>query len=136
VKLFEGSGGYADGEQRRDFISVEDVVRVNLFFLDHPDRSGIFNVGTGAAQSFNDVAIATVNTCAAANGDAARTLPELQAAGAIRYIPFPEDLKGKYQNYTQADTTALRAAGYEAPFLTVEQGVTRYCEELLRSNAQ
>jgi len=63
VRLFEGSGGYADGEQRRDFVSVEDAVAVNLYFLDHPRQSGIFNVGTGAAQSFNDVAVATVNAC-------------------------------------------------------------------------
>jgi ADP-L-glycero-D-manno-heptose 6-epimerase len=134
VKLFEGSGGYDDGEQRRDFISVEDVARVNLFFLDHPERSGIFNVGTGAAQSFNDVAVATINACRAGNGEGALSLPELRSAGAVRYIPFPEDLKGKYQNYTQADTTALRAAGYETPFLTVEQGVKGYCEALLRSD--
>ena len=132
VRLFEGSGGYGDGEQRRDFVSVEDVVRVNLFFLDNPDKSGIFNVGTGAAQSFNDVAVATVNACRNARGESPLTLAEMQQEGIVRYIPFPEELKGKYQSYTQADIAALRAAGYRQPFLNVEQGVTRYCDKLLQ----
>src|SRR6266849_1589453 len=69
VRPFVGSGGYGDGEQRRDFISVEDVTNVNLHFLDHPELSGIFNVGTGRAQSFNDVALATINCCRNAKGD-------------------------------------------------------------------
>ena len=132
VKLFEGSGGYGDGEQRRDFVSVEDVVKVNLFFLDHPEASGIFNVGTGAAQSFNEVAVATINACREARGEARLNLAELQQQGIIRYIPFPQDLEGKYQNYTQADISSLRAAGYTAPFLTVEEGVRRYCERLMQ----
>jgi ADP-L-glycero-D-manno-heptose 6-epimerase len=134
VKLFEGSGGYGNGEQRRDFVSVEDVVRVNLFFLDNPGKSGIFNVGSGAAQSFNDVAVATVNACRNARGESPLTLAEMQQQGIVRYIPFPEELKGKYQSYTQADIAALRSAGYGRPFLNVEQGVTRYCEKLLQAN--
>ncbi len=131
VRLFEGSGGYGNGEQRRDFVSVEDVVAVNLFFLKNIDRSGIFNCGSGAAQSFNDVAVATVNACRAAAGEPVLSLADLQTKGIVRYIPFPGDLKGKYQSYTQADLTALRGAGYGAPFLTVEQGVARYCRQLL-----
>ena len=131
VRLFEGSGGYGNGEQRRDFVSVEDVVRVNLYFLQNPGRSGIFNCGSGAAQSFNDVAVATVNGCRAASGEPALALADLQKKGVIRYIPFPGDLKGKYQSYTQADLTGLRAAGYQKPFLTVEQGVAQYCQQLL-----
>ncbi len=136
VQLFEGSGGYGDGEQRRDFICVEDVVRVNLYFLEHPEAAGVFNVGTGAAQSFNDVAVATINTCREANGEPALALAELQRQGLIRYIPFPEDLKGRYQSYTQADISTLRAAGYDAPFLSVEQGVRGYCERLLRIGSE
>ena len=132
VRLFEGSGGYGPGEQRRDFIFVEDVVRVNLYFLEHAERSGIYNVGTGAAQSFNDVAVATVNACRAAQRESPLTLSDMQEQGIIRYVPFPDELKGKYQSYTQADMGALRAAGYSAPFLRVEQGVHRYCEELLQ----
>lgn len=132
VRLFTGSGGYGDGEQRRDFVSVEDCVNVNLFFLANPGRSGIFNVGTGAAQSFNDVAVATVNACRKARGESPLTLAALRERNIIQYIPFPEDLKGRYQSYTQADISALRAAGYDEPFLTVEQGVARYCQKLLR----
>jgi ADP-L-glycero-D-manno-heptose 6-epimerase len=136
VKLFEGSAGYGDGEQRRDFISVEDVVRINLFFLDNADIAGIYNAGTGAAQSFNDVAVATVNACRTAAGESPLTLREMQAQGAIRYVPFPEDLKGRYQSFTQADIGGLRAAGYAVPFLTVEQGVQRYSQKLLERAAQ
>jgi len=132
VRLFTGSGGYGDGEQRRDFVSVEDCVNVNLFFLANPGRSGIFNVGTGAAQSFNDVAVATVNACRKARGESPLTLAALRERNIIQYIPFPEDLKGRYQSYTQADISALRAAGYDEPFLTVEEGVARYCQKLLR----
>jgi ADP-L-glycero-D-manno-heptose 6-epimerase len=132
VKLFEGSGGYGDGEQRRDFVSVQDVASVNLYFLENPQVSGIYNVGTGAAQSFNDVAVTTVNACRSARGEAALTLREMQDQEIIRYVTFPEELKGKYQSFTQADIGALRAAGYPGPFLTVEQGVQRYCEQLLQ----
>jgi ADP-L-glycero-D-manno-heptose 6-epimerase len=132
VRLFTGSGGYGDGEQRRDFVSVEDCVNVNLFFLANPGRSGIFNVGTGAAQSFNDVALATVNACRKARGESPLTLTAMRERNIIQYVPFPEDLKGRYQSYTQADLSALRAAGYDEPFLTVEQGVARYCQQLLR----
>jgi len=130
VRLFEGSGGYADGEQRRDFVSVEDAVNVNLFCLDHPEKSGIFNVGTGVAQSFNEVAVATVNACRKHHGEAVLSLADMQRQGIIEYIPFPVEFERKYQSYTQADIGALRASGYDAPFLTVEQGVARYIEKL------
>ena len=135
VRLFEASGGYGNGEQRRDFIAAEDAVNVNLFFLDHPGRSGIFNVGTGAARSFNAVAVATVNACRERNHEAALSLAEMQQQRVIEYIPFPPELKGKYQSYTQADIGALRGAGYAAPFLTVEQGVARYIEKLFPQGA-
>jgi ADP-L-glycero-D-manno-heptose 6-epimerase len=130
VRLFEGSGGYANGEQRRDFVSVEDVVSVNLYFLDNALKTGIYNCGTGVAESFNAVAVAAINACRKAHGETPLTLAQMQAQGIMEYMPLPQDLKGKYQSYTQADLTALRAAGYTAPFLTVEQGVTRYCEAL------
>jgi len=126
VRVFEGSDGYTDGEQRRDFVSVEDVVSVNLHFLDNAQTSGIFNLGTGRSQTFNDAAVATINACRALHGKPAQTLDELRAAGCIEYIPFPEALKGKYQSFTQADLAKLREAGYAAPFLTVEQGVANY----------
>ena len=131
VKLFEGSGGYADGEQRRDFVSVEDVVAVNLYFLERPELAGIFNVGTGRAQTFNDVAESVVNACRRAAGQPALSRAELKAQGALQYIPFPEALRGKYQSFTEADLGALRGAGYGAPFLTVAEGVERYVGALL-----
>jgi len=130
VRLFAGSDGYADGEQRRDFVSVEDVVDVNLFFLDHPDTVGIFNVGTGAAATYNEMAAATINACRSLRGEPALPVEALRAQGAIEYIPFPDALKGKYQSYTQADLSLLRAAGYDAPFLDVHEGVRRYMERL------
>jgi ADP-L-glycero-D-manno-heptose 6-epimerase len=126
VRLFEGSAGYGPGEQVRDFVSVEDVVKVNLHFLDNPRLSGVYNVGTGRGETFNAVARATVNAVRGGRGEKALSLEELLAAGAIEYIPFPAQLVGKYQSYTQADVSALRKAGYAAPFLDVEAGVGRY----------
>jgi ADP-L-glycero-D-manno-heptose 6-epimerase len=131
VRPFVGSGGYADGEQRRDFISVEDVVKVNLHFLDHPELSGIFNLGTGRAQSFNDVAVAAINACRSAEGEKPLGLGEARRESLIEYAPFPDGLRGKYQSFTQADIGALRRAGYKAPFLSVDEGVARYCRQLL-----
>jgi ADP-L-glycero-D-manno-heptose 6-epimerase len=115
VKLFEGSDGYEDGEHLRDFIWVGDVVDVTLWFWEHPDRSGIFNVGTGESQSFNDVARAVI---------------AYHARGQIEYIPFPDALKGRYQSFTQADIGALRDAGYDGSFLRVEEAVPLYMKWL------
>ncbi len=132
VRLFVGSDGYADGEQRRDFVHVEDVVRVNLHFLGQRDAAGIFNCGTGRAQSFNDLAAAAVNAVRASRGEPALGLRELVAQGLIEYIPFPPPLVGKYQSFTQADLAQLRAAGYQGDFMTVEEGVAAYVEALLK----
>ena len=126
IMLFEGTEGYAHGEQRRDFVSVEDVVKVNLHFLDNQELSGIFNLGTGRSQTFNDVAVAALNACRALDGKEALSLDEIKSQRLIEYIPFPDALKGKYQSFTEADVTKLRAAGYAEPFLTVEQGVASY----------
>jgi ADP-L-glycero-D-manno-heptose 6-epimerase len=113
ARLFEGSGGYAAGEQRRDFVYVGDVASVNLWLLDHPRVSGIFNVGTGASASFNDVARAIIAGL---------------GRGAVRYIPFPPELTASYQSFTQADISALRAAGYSAPFKDVRAGIASYLD--------
>ncbi len=118
ARLFEGSGGYGDGEQLRDFVYVADVCDVNLWFLDHPDVSGIYNTGTGRAQSFNDVAHAVI---------------DWHGRGEIRYIPFPDHLKGAYQSYTQADLTRLRASGCDVEFRPVELGVKAYLDQLAAS---
>ena len=134
VRLFEGCDGYADGEQKRDFVYVGDVAKVNLYFLDHPEKSGIFNLGTGRAQSFNELAAANVNSCRALSGAAKESLDALRQQGFIEYIPFPEALKGKYQSFTQADLSCLRAAGYSAPFASVEEGVAQYVQWLDASN--
>lgn len=132
VKLFEGCDGYAAGEQRRDFVSVEDVVSVNLHFLDNPKRSGIYNLGTGRSQTFNDVALSVINSLRARGGEPELSLAQAQSTGLIEYVPFPEDLRGKYQSFTQADIAALRKAGYKREILTVEQGVSRYMEQLCK----
>jgi ADP-L-glycero-D-manno-heptose 6-epimerase len=114
VKLFEGSGGYANGDQRRDFIHVDDVVKVNLWMLENA-ACGIVNVGTGASRSFNDVAQAIVSW---------------HGKGEVEYIEFPEHLKGSYQSYTEADINSLRQMGYKNDFLSVEDGVKQYLDVL------
>ena len=130
VRLFGGWDGYADGGQMRDFISVDDVVDVNLHFLEHPKVSGIFNCGTGRAQAFNDVASAVVNAMRGIQGKPALSLEDLVKQGMLRYVEFPEDLKGRYQSYTQADVSALRKAGFTAPLRDVQTGVTQYVQAL------
>jgi ADP-L-glycero-D-manno-heptose 6-epimerase len=131
VRLFVGSDGFANGEQRRDFVHVDDVANVNLHFLERPEVSGVFNCGTGRAQSFNDVATAVINAVRAADGQPPLATAGLAAQGLIEYIPFPPQLEGKYQSFTEADLGQLRAAGYPGEFMTVEQGVAAYVRELL-----
>ena len=115
VNLFKGSGGYADGEQRRDFIHVDDVVDVNLWFMNNSRARGIFNVGTGRSRSFNDIA---------------RLLIDRHAGGRIQYMDFPEDLLDAYQSFTEADISALREAGYRKPFTSLELGIRKYLDRL------
>jgi ADP-L-glycero-D-manno-heptose 6-epimerase len=126
VKLFGEYGGYGPGEQTRDFVFVDDVVAVNLWFFDHPEKSGIFNLGSGRAQPFNDVAVAVVN---ALKGGVPGAKTAVQQ-GVLEYIPFPDALRGKYQCHTQADLSALRAAGCEHQFADVATGVARYMQDL------
>lgn len=115
ANLFMGTDSYGDGEQLRDFVYIDDISNVNLWFLDNPAVSGIFNAGTGRAQSFNDVANAVI---------------QWHGKGKIRYIPFPDHLKGAYQNYTQADLTQLRQSGCDVEFRPVEEGVKHYLDQL------
>ena len=117
-KLFEGSGGFDNGEQRRDFIFVGDVVKVNLWMMAHPDVTGIFNIGTGNSQSFNEVANSVIN---------------YHGKGEINYIPFPDELKDNYQSFTEADLTKLRTTGFDGSFKTVQEGVKEYMQWLQRS---
>jgi ADP-L-glycero-D-manno-heptose 6-epimerase len=115
VRLFEGFDGIANGEQKRDFVYVDDVVSVNLWFLEHPAHSGIYNVGTGKAETFNTVANAVI---------------DWHGEGHIEYIPFPQHLKGAYQSYTQADISGLRQVGYMKEFSNVKEGVSKYLDWL------
>jgi ADP-L-glycero-D-manno-heptose 6-epimerase len=126
VKLFGEYGGYGPGAQMRDFVFIDDVVAVNLWFFDNPGKSGIFNLGTGRAQPFNDVASSVVNAMHAIKGETQQPLDEIAAGGLIEYIAFPDALRGKYQSYTQADLTALRAVGCDHQFADVQSGVTQY----------
>ena len=129
VQLFEGSAGYGNGEQRRDFVYVDDVVEVNLWCLEHREVSGIFNCGTGRAQTFNQLAAATINAVQGTEFSAR----ELAQRGQIEYVAFPAGLKDRYQSFTEADLTRLRAAGYPGDFRGVEQGVRAYVSELQKS---
>jgi ADP-L-glycero-D-manno-heptose 6-epimerase len=113
ARLFEGTDGYAAGEQRRDFVYVGDAVAVNLFFAEGPSTQGVFNVGTGTSRSFNEIA---------------RLIIAQLGRGEIQYVPFPDSLRGKYQSFTQSDITRLRAAGYTRPFASLEEGIRQLCE--------
>jgi ADP-L-glycero-D-manno-heptose 6-epimerase len=117
VRLFDGSDGFGPGEQRRDFVYVDDIAAMNLWFLAHPDRSGIFNAGTGQSRAFNDVANAVIRW---------------HGRGRIRYVDFPDALRSSYQSFTEADLGGLREAGYDAPFLDVDAGVQRYLDTLAK----
>jgi ADP-L-glycero-D-manno-heptose 6-epimerase len=135
VKLFGEYGGYGPGGQTRDFIFVDDIVAVNLWFLQNPGQSGIFNLGTGRAQPFNDVAVATVNASRRHAGEPPLGLDELVQQGLVEYIEFPAALVGKYQCYTQADMTRLRATGCDHRFADVSTGVSRYVDWLVQQKA-
>ena len=115
IKLFKGYENIKDGEQSRDFVYIDDVISIVMFFIDNPFKKGIFNVGTGKARSFNELARILINCC---------------GAGEIEYIPFPDKLKGKYQNYTQAELSALRSVGYNNEFVSLEDGINKYMEIL------
>jgi ADP-L-glycero-D-manno-heptose 6-epimerase len=122
IRMFQGSGGYDAGEQRRDFVYVRDLCRMNLFFAGIGDEvfraemgdvqdvyQGIFNAGTGASRSFNAVA---------------KALQQVHGPARIEYIPFPADLNGRYQHFTEADVTLLRQRGhYTRGFTSLEDGI-------------
>ena len=130
VQLFEGSGGYAAGEQKRDFVSIRTWSRsISIFSIIR--SAAAFQPWHGKRGDVNEVAVATINACRAAAGEPALTLQELVAAGAVIYVSFPPALVGKYQSYTEADLGRLRAAGYRAPMLTVDEAIPRYVAALL-----
>jgi ADP-L-glycero-D-manno-heptose 6-epimerase len=111
ARLFGPTEGYAAGEQRRDFVFVNDLIDMNLWFFENPSKSGIFNAGSGQCRSFNDLA---------------REVIRNRGAGEIEYIPFPDSLRGRYQSFTEADLGQLRAAGYDTPTTSLEDGIAEY----------
>ena len=115
ASLFKGIDGYKDGEQRRDFVYVKDVVKVNLWFWENQGPSGIYNCGTGKAHTYNEVAEAVI---------------EALGKGRIEYREFPEVLRGKYQNFTESDPTHLLEAGYDQGFYDMKEAVKEYCDFL------
>jgi ADP-L-glycero-D-manno-heptose 6-epimerase len=122
MKLFQShKSGYADGEQRRDFVYVKDLCDVVLWFLDHSEANGIFNLGTGQARTYNDVASAIFLA--------------LDKPRAVSYIPTPESIRDAYQYFTEADLTKLRAAGYDRPFTSLEDAVGDYVKTYLENSA-
>jgi ADP-L-glycero-D-manno-heptose 6-epimerase len=135
VKLFGEYGGYPQGGQMRDFVYIDDVVAVNLWFFDNPAQSGIFNLGSGRAQPFNDVASSVVNAMRRLRGESALPLDDIAQQGLVEYVPFPDALRGKYQCYTQADLSALRATGCDHQFADVQTGVSRYVDWLASRKA-
>lgn len=111
IKLFRGTDGYADGDQMRDFVHVDDIAAVNMWTMDNEIKSGVYNCGTGKARSFNDIANAVI----AAKGE-----------GSIKYIDIPETLIPSYQSYTKADIGKLRSAHYRREFINIEEGIEKY----------
>ena len=116
-KLFEGDSGYKNGEQRRDFVYVEDCVDVNLWFMKNPDKSGIFNVGSGKSRTINELANIVLSW---------HKTKDSNSNPVMEYVPFPLHLKGSYQNFTEADLGELRKIGYHKEFLNIEEGLIKY----------
>tara|TARA_Y100000588_G_C14129480_1_gene870940 strand:- start:280 stop:1221 length:942 start_codon:yes stop_codon:yes gene_type:complete len=119
IKLFEGTNGFANGDQRRDFVYVDDVTSINLFFADNVTTKGIYDVGTGTSRSFNDMA---------------DSLIKIMNYGNIKYVPFPEELRNKYQSHTEANIEGLKNVGYNSEFIQLEQGIETYCKNLANNN--
>ncbi len=118
VKLFATTRpGYDDGSEERDFVYAKDVNEVMSYFLEHPDKTGIFNVGSGKARSFKELMLAVFSA--------------LKIEPKITYIPMPDRLRGQYQYFTEADLSKLHAAGYRRPFMTLEQSVADYVQKHL-----
>jgi ADP-L-glycero-D-manno-heptose 6-epimerase len=122
IKLFQSHNShYADGAQERDFVYVKDVYAIVLWFLDHPDANGIFNVGTGQARTFNDLAAAIFRA--------------LDKPADMTYIPTPENIRAAYQYHTQADLTRLRQIGCDLPFTSLEDAIQDYVQTYLQNEA-
>ena len=121
ISLFKGTGGYKDGEQKRDFIYIDDVVSINMFFMNNSFHD-IYNVGTGKAETFNEIA----NNIFKYYQDEERN---------FNYIDMPDYLIPKYQNFTKANISKLKAAGYSYNFFSLKEGVRNYLNDLNTSSA-
>ena len=135
LRLFSGTSGFNNGEQRRDFISVDDIVRVNLFFLDRPQLGGIFNAGTGASRSFNDAALAVINSYRSSIDKPPATLEDSVSEGLIEYFDMPAVLRKRYQSFTEADITRLSNVGFPTEFYSLETGVSAYLAWLTKQSS-
>ena len=122
IKLFKGSHGYEDGEQRRDFIHVDDTVKVKNWFKQNPAVSGIYNVGTGTSRTFNDIAVCVLDYYKNEDPNA-----------VMSYIDFPEGLEDQYQAFTEADMSLLKSKGYNESFTSLEKGVKLYLDWLSKN---
>jgi ADP-L-glycero-D-manno-heptose 6-epimerase len=122
MKLFRSHNpDFKDGEQMRDFIYVKDLIDVCIFFMHHRKNSGIYNLGSGKARTFKDLVISTFNA--------------MDKTPDISYIDTPEDIRDKYQYFTEANMSKLRSVGYNKPFTTLEEGVNDYVRNYLSSHA-
>ena len=122
MQLFQShKEGYVDGEQSRDFVYVKDLCDVTLWFLEHPEANGIYNLGTGQARSFNDLAAAVFGA--------------LGQPRDVAYVPTPESIRASYQYFTEADLSKLRAVGYAKPFTSLEDAVNDYVRGYLMNDA-
>lgn len=122
VKLFKSHrSDFADGQQLRDFIYVEDVAKVCCWLMNNTVASGLYNLGTGKARSFEDLVKAT--------------FAGMNKEPVIEYIDMPEDIRDKYQYFTEADMTKLISAGYDATFFSLEKGVVDYVRQFLLQKA-
>jgi ADP-L-glycero-D-manno-heptose 6-epimerase len=133
IGLFEGTNGFSNGEQRRDFVHVTDAVRANLFFYENQDIGGVYNVGTGVSQSFNDVAIAVINACRDLDGESPLSLHEAVKDNLLTYFPMATELNGKYQSFTEADMTKIRNAGFNSEPILVAEGVRDYASSIYQN---
>jgi len=122
ISLFKGSHGYEDGEQRRDFIHVDDTVKVKNWFKQNPAISGIYNVGTGTSRTFNDIAVCVLDYYKNEDPNA-----------VMSYIDFPEGLEDQYQAFTEADMSLLKSKGYNESFTSLEKGVKLYLDWLSKN---
>jgi ADP-L-glycero-D-manno-heptose 6-epimerase len=121
VRLFRShKDGYKDGEQLRDFIFVKDVAEICFWLMQNKTDSGLYNVGTGKARTFNDLVYAVFSA--------------LETSPAIDYIDTPEDIRDKYQYFTEADMHKLHEAGYSNPFTSLEDGIRIYVKDFLSSH--